>query len=386
MKSLYALLAIVLLSSALLAQTPQKMTYQAVIRNSNNVLVTNHAVGMRISVLQGSASGTAVYVETHTTATNANGLISIEIGGGNVVSGIFASINWSTGTYFIKTETDPAGATNYSITGTTQLLSVPYALHAKTAENGFSGNYQDLSNKPNLFDGQYSNLSGLPTLSIVAANGSYNSLLDKPVLFDGQYNSLLNLPELFNGDYNTLSNLPVLFDGQYNSLLNLPELFNGDYNALNNLPVLFDGKFSTLTEKPATVSGYGITDAMTISHPANVITSANISNWNSAFSWGNHANAGYLTGATEAWKKLNGNIYFNSGKVGIGTDIPANPLSVTGIADFSTSIKTPSILPLDGNGSSLNIRTNTVSNANAGDISILSGSANSPFNGYGRGG
>jgi uncharacterized protein (TIGR02145 family) len=90
---------------------------------------------MQISILQDSASGTPVYVETQIPTTNANGWVSIEIGGGIVVSGNFAAIDWANDTYFIKTETDPAGGTNYTITGTSQLLSVPYALHAKTAIN-----------------------------------------------------------------------------------------------------------------------------------------------------------------------------------------------------------------------------------------------------------
>lgn len=89
---------------------------------------------MQISILQGSASGTAVYIETQEPTTNANGLVSIEIGDGTIVSGDFTTIDWTNGPYFIKTETDPTGGTSYTITGTSQLLSVPYALHAKTAE------------------------------------------------------------------------------------------------------------------------------------------------------------------------------------------------------------------------------------------------------------
>ena len=111
---------------------PQKMSYQAVIRNASSALVVSHSVGMKISILQGSSSGSAVYAETQTPTTNANGLATIEIGGGTVVTGTFAGIDWSTGTYYIKTETDPAGGADYTITGTSQLLSVPYALYAKT--------------------------------------------------------------------------------------------------------------------------------------------------------------------------------------------------------------------------------------------------------------
>lgn len=111
------------------------MSYQAVIRNSSGGLVTSHPVGIRISILQGTATGTAVYVETHTPTTNANGLAIIEIGGGSIVSGTFSGINWASNNYFLKTETDPAGGTDYTISGTSQLLSVPYALNSKTSES-----------------------------------------------------------------------------------------------------------------------------------------------------------------------------------------------------------------------------------------------------------
>lgn len=130
MKNLFTIFATVLLTINVFAQLPEKMTYQAVIRNSSNALVVNTQVGMRISILQGSPSGTEVFVETLTPATNDNGLVSIEIG--SEVG--FSSIDWSAGSFFIKTETDPEGGTNYTIIGTSQLLSVPYAMHSKTAE------------------------------------------------------------------------------------------------------------------------------------------------------------------------------------------------------------------------------------------------------------
>ena len=139
MKKFLTFSTAVLLMASVFAQAPEKMSYQAVIRNSSEALVTNTTVGMQISILQGSASGTVVYVETQTPTTNANGLVSLEIGSGTVVSGDFATIDWANGPYFIKTETDPAGGVSYTITGTSQLLSVPYALHAKTAETVTGG-------------------------------------------------------------------------------------------------------------------------------------------------------------------------------------------------------------------------------------------------------
>jgi hypothetical protein len=117
------------------AQAPQLMSYQAIVRNASGVLVANSNVGVRISILQNSTSGTAVYSETHALATNENGLVTLQIGGGNVQSGNFSTIDWGSGTYFIKTETDPNGGTNYSISGTSQLLSVPYALYAANTKS-----------------------------------------------------------------------------------------------------------------------------------------------------------------------------------------------------------------------------------------------------------
>ena len=109
MKKLYTLLTAVILTASAFAQAPEKMSYQAVIRDAGNTLVTSQAVGMQLSILQGSVSGTAVYVETQGPSTNINGLVSIEIGSGTVVSGTFNTIDWSNGPYFIKTETDPTG-------------------------------------------------------------------------------------------------------------------------------------------------------------------------------------------------------------------------------------------------------------------------------------
>ncbi len=117
------------------AQAPEKMSYQAVIRNASNTLVTNQPIGMRVSILYGSPSGKEVYKEIHNPnpITNINGLVTLEIGTGIPVRGTFASIEWSAGPYFIKIETDPAGGTDYTIIGTSQLMSVPYALYAKNS-------------------------------------------------------------------------------------------------------------------------------------------------------------------------------------------------------------------------------------------------------------
>lgn len=135
MKKVFSILATVLLTASVFAQSPEKMSYQAVIRNSSDALVTNTQIGLEVNIRQGTTSGTVVYTETQTPTTNANGLVSIEIGGG---SG-FNTIDWANGPYFIETKTDPAGGTNYTITGTSQLLSVPYALYAANAGTATGG-------------------------------------------------------------------------------------------------------------------------------------------------------------------------------------------------------------------------------------------------------
>jgi hypothetical protein len=211
MKKISQLFAILLLGITLSTQA-QFINYQGVARdNAGNILI-NQPIALRLSVLSGSAVGTAVYVETHATTTDGYGLFTLQIGQGTVVTGVFNDIAWSSSSFFLKVEIDPTGGTNYGLAGTTQFAAVPYSLHAKTADNGFSGNYNDLTNQP----------------------------------------------------------------------------------------VLFDGAFNSLTGKPSTLAGYGITDGMNTSHAANGITNGNIINWDAAYSWGNHATAGYLTSFMES--------------------------------------------------------------------------------------
>lgn len=134
MKKIITLFFVLMLTvAAVFAQAPQRMSYQAVVRDASNALVSNHTVSARISILQGSITGAAVYVETHTTTTNVNGLMTIEVGGGNIAGGAFDQIEWGNGPFYIKSEVDPDGGINYSIESVQQLLSVPYALYAGSA-------------------------------------------------------------------------------------------------------------------------------------------------------------------------------------------------------------------------------------------------------------
>ena len=246
------LLTNLIFSLSLICQAPQKISYQAVIRNSSDQLIRNTLVGMRISILKGTAGGTVVFSETQTPTTNANGLISIEIGGG---AG-FASIDWSADSYFIKIETDPSGGTNYTITGTSQLLSVPYAFHSKTAES--------LTGSSNETD---------PVFTASPASGITNTNINN-------WNSAFEW-----GDHSIAGYITGEVDGSVTNEIELPSQTG---NA---------GKFLTTDGTNAlwTTSSTDETDPVFTASPANGITNANINNWNTAFGWGNHSTAGYLT-------------------------------------------------------------------------------------------
>ena len=307
MKKIYLIIAAIMLSiTALMAQSPEKFSYQAVVRDAAGHLISNGTVNVRISILQSSPLGdNVVYLESHTVTTNLNGLLTLEIGGGNSIEGSFSDIDWANGPFFLKTEIDPDGNGTYAISSEQQLMSVPYALYAKKSENGFSGNIADYFNSSNLqdivdilsdaglatedafqvlsisndtlfltnggfvvlpagFSGDYNELTNKPNLAAVATSGSYNDLTDKPTLFSGNYNDLTNKPTLFSGNYNDLTNKPTIPAAQVNSdwnatsgismILNKPNLANvatsGSYNDLTNKPTLFSGNYNDLTNKP----------------------------------------------------------------------------------------------------------------------------------------
>jgi hypothetical protein len=139
MKNIYLIVSLFLISLISFAQAPELMSYQALVRNADGDLIQEASVGIRISILQGSETGTEVYSETHTVNSNENGLVTLSIGSGST-SDDFSAIDWGNGSYYIKSETDPTGGANYTISGTSQLLSVPYALYAKSSGDSSNTN------------------------------------------------------------------------------------------------------------------------------------------------------------------------------------------------------------------------------------------------------
>ncbi len=306
--SLMILLTFTLNLISVKAQSPQKMSYQAVIRNSGSVLVTSTTIGMQISILQGSASGAVVYTETQTPTTNANGLVSIEIGTG---AG-FATINWANGPYFIKTETDPTGGTNYTITGTSQLLSVPYSLNAKSAETA-----------------DYNNLTNLPTLNIANWNTAYGWGNHASA---GYLTSYTETDPLFSAS--PANGITATNVTNWNTAYGW-----GNHSGLYR-PVSWVPAWTDITGKPTTLAGYGITDAMSTSHAANGITATNITNWNTAYGWGNHSGLYRPVGWVPAWTDITGKPTTLAGygiTDAMSTGHAANGITATNITNWNTA-------------------------------------------------
>lgn len=251
MKKLFASVVIFAFALGGFAQAPAKMSYQCVVRNTAGSLVVNHTVGVKTTISQGSPVKVIVYTETYSPLpqTNANGLLTLEIGGGTPSTGNFSSINWQNGPFYLKTEIDPAGGTNYTITGESQILSVPYALYAEKA--GSLPGY-------------------VPDIRTLTINGVNYSLSDNRSWDVGTVTSVgLSLPDIF-----TVSNSPVTTNGTIgvnlafaspNLVFATPKLLFGapSFRALDNNDIP-DLDWSKITSgKPTTLAGYGITDGVT---------------------------------------------------------------------------------------------------------------------------
>jgi len=134
------------------AQAPHKINFQSILRNSSGEVIGNSSVSLKISILSGSINGSSVYSETHAKTTDASGLISLQIGNGTVVSGIFANIDWGGSSHFIKLEADFSGGSNYVVLGTQELMSVPYALYASKTDTSALNLTSRLATKLNATD------------------------------------------------------------------------------------------------------------------------------------------------------------------------------------------------------------------------------------------
>ena len=210
------------------AQVPQRMSYQAVLRNTSNTLLSQQDIGVRISILQADTAGQAVYIETHYTKTNINGLMTLQIGGGLKFFGDFNSIDWSTGHYFVKTETDPDGGFDYRITGYSELLSVPYAL--------FSGGQSDSTN---LIKKINTKLSITDTLSMLAPYAKKGNFITRADL-DSTNNFDINLQGNISSSKNVTVKGNIEALGTTSTLGTIDKPFKGLFLSSGSLSIASD--------------------------------------------------------------------------------------------------------------------------------------------------
>lgn len=136
MKHYTILLLNCLFSLALFAQAPQAFNYQGIVRDAAGIPIPNQNVSLQIAILQGTSSGPELYKETHAATTNDFGLFTVMVGNGTVVNGMFSNIDWGSDDHFLQLEVDITGGSSFQLIGSTQLVSVPYALYAESAANG----------------------------------------------------------------------------------------------------------------------------------------------------------------------------------------------------------------------------------------------------------
>src|SRR6187200_3058789 len=341
MKKLLTVTTMLFLCIFMNAQAPQGLNYQAVARTADGVIIPTQNIGVRFSILDGSVSGTVVYSETHTVVTNSYGLFTLAIGKGTPVTSTFPAINWASGTdKFLKVEIAPAGGSNYQLKGTTQLLSVPYALYSEktrllagnntiniTNGNTITGNYQAANNTilltGNAIAGNYQAGNNTVLLNGNTITGNYqpanNTILLNGNTIAGNYqagnNTILLNGNTITGNYQPGNNTILLngntIAGNYqagnNTILLNGNTIAGNYQAANNT-VLLTG--NTIAGNYQAGTGINLT-GNTISH--NLVAGSGIS-----ISGNVITNTG-ITG-TNQWVADPAGIHNQSGYVGIRTN------------------------------------------------------------------
>ena len=261
MKKFFLAFFIITLSVCVFAQTPDSFSYQAIVRNAAGIALSDHSVSFHLSILKGSASGSVAYGENQSKTTNQSGLVTLAIGNGTGKTGNFNTINWGTNTYYLKIEIDITGGGTYVDMGTIQLLSVPYALHAKTAET-ITGNITETDPLWTAAKGSYYTKTNLKTSG--ESELHFNNITDKPTTVSGY-----GIIDAFNGSWSSLSGKPVLKDvatsGNYNDLSSKPYLkvsLSGDTLRLSSSNwVIVPGVSAANAQTNNDIDGDGIINA-----------------------------------------------------------------------------------------------------------------------------
>ncbi len=421
MKNFSLFLFSILIGLTSFTQIPHVFKYQAVIRDANGDILTNQLVSFEISILKSDVTGSIVYAETHTSETNKFGLVTLEIGSGKT-SNDFTAIDWGSDIYFIKIAVDPTGGTSYEHMGTTQLLSVPYALHAKTVENiddadaDPENEIQDLAIDDHLLSITNGSTVTLPDNVDDADADPSNEIQD--ISIDGHMLSIsggstLQIPDSANDadadPENEIQDLAIddhLLSITNGSTVTLPDnVDDADADPQNEIQVLsLEGNYLRLTGNGApyeiNLSSYmDNTDNqvlsidnhdLTIEHgntitlpdevndadanPGNEIQSLCLSNDTLSISKSNFVTLPYWG---TLWAKNGSKIYYNNGNVGIGTSDPGYLLDIQGDAGVSSITPRQFIYVHNRNNSihsnvGIHFRSGTDINEAAGSVGVAS--------------
>ncbi len=331
MKNFIALCCILFATILTFAQTPNSFRYQAVVRNSSGVTLQTQNVNLKISLLQGSTAGTSVFTEEHAVTTNEFGLVNIEIGSGSNQSGTISGINWANGPYFIKIELDATGGNSFVEMGTTQLLSVPYALYAASGtpgpqgEQGIQGEQGPAGqNGAQGIQGEQG-IPGINGISIVWL-GTFASSPTNPILNNAYYNSTDKKSYIFDGTtWQILAQDGATGAQGIQGPQGLPGT-NATIHAGSGISFSNDTIYNTNPGSALNLTGSGST-SVSGTYPDITISSTDN---NTEYSAGNGLS---LTGTTfnSVWSNNGNNIFNNNGgNVGIGTSSPLSSLHVQG--------------------------------------------------------
>ncbi len=286
-----------------MAQAQNSFKYQAVLRDTEEKIIANENVQLRMTIIMGVENGTEVYSETHNKETSSLGLIYLNIGEGSVLSGSFQNIIWGNDSYFLKLEIDRNNS-GYTAMGTTPFLSVPYALHAQTvsdkddADANPQNEIQDLQldgTTLSISNGNNVDLSVLQDGTEDADSNPTNEIQNISISNDSIYLSdggVVKLPAgtSFSGSFNDLNDIPTNLDvdstndfsGDYNALDNKPDLSNFDQNVSDD----FSGNYIDLTNKPTLVGDVsGDLNTNTVQKIQGKYVSANIPSDGQVLKW-----------------------------------------------------------------------------------------------------